>query len=241
MARYAIGDIHGCAKALRTLIQSIEPGTDDELIFMGDYVDRGPDSRDVIEQLIELKARCRVVALRGNHEVMLVGVALGGCDPEAWLRSGGAATVASYGGATSKIPSRHLEFLESLVPAYQTETEIFVHAMYDPECDVHEQSDELTYWTHLPVPLPPPHGSGRRVYLGHTPQASGDVLFRPHLVCVDTYCFGGGYLTALDLTTERVVQVNRHGHVRKVPFMRMVGGLAACGRWFARGRIGSRL
>ncbi|MEO9595099.1 metallophosphoesterase family protein, partial [Rhodopirellula bahusiensis] len=71
MARHVIGDIHGCAKALRSMIQELAPTADDELIFLGDYIDRGPDSRDVVEQLITLQSTCKVVPLRGNHEWML--------------------------------------------------------------------------------------------------------------------------------------------------------------------------
>ena len=92
MRRFVIGDIHGCAKALRTLIETIAPRAEDELVFLGDYVDRGPDSRDVVDQVIDLHDRCRVVALRGNHEIMLMGVALGGLDDTVWLANGGKAT-----------------------------------------------------------------------------------------------------------------------------------------------------
>ncbi len=105
MRRFVIGDIHGCAKALRTLIETIAPQPDDELVFLGDYVDRGPDSRDVVDQVIELQQQCRVVALRGNHEIMLMGVAIGGLDDSVWLANGGKATVSSYGGCLSKIPA----------------------------------------------------------------------------------------------------------------------------------------
>lgn len=75
MRRFVIGDIHGCGKALRTLIETIDPDTEDEIVFMGDYIDRGPDSRDVVQQVLDLRERCQVVALRGNHEIMLLGVA----------------------------------------------------------------------------------------------------------------------------------------------------------------------
>lgn len=240
MRRFVIGDIHGCSKALRTLLQEIHPRSADELVFLGDYVDRGPDSRDVVEQVMRLQSRCRVVALRGNHEVMLMGVAMGGCDPETWLRSGGHATVASYGGSISKVPEKHLNFFRSLKPAYETDREIFVHAMYDPYTGVMTQSDELTYWTHLPAPLPPPHRSGKRVFVGHTPQANGEILYRAHLVGIDTYCFGGGYLSALNLEDDTVLQADRHGHLRRMPIERAMHLVAwsyrRCGRWVRVGR-----
>ncbi|EGF24208.1 metallophosphoesterase family protein [Rhodopirellula baltica] len=232
MARYVIGDVHGCAKALRSMIQELAPTADDELIFLGDYIDRGPDSRDVIDQLIELQSACKVIPLRGNHEWMLQSVVSRGLDDAMWLRSGGKATVTSYGGSTGKIPKDHLAFFEALLPSYETEQEIFVHAMYDPSCDVESQSDELTYWTHLPASLPAPHHSGKRVFVGHTPQPTGEVLRHTHLVCMDTYCFGGGFLSAMDLESETVLQVDRHGHIRRVPVERFAMLMKGCVQWF---------
>ncbi len=231
MARYVIGDVHGCAKALRSLIDVLKLGSNDELVFVGDYVDRGPNSRDVVEQMLELSQQCRVFALRGNHEIMLQGVVMSDLDDATWLRSGGKATVASYGGSVTKIPSRHLDFFAGLSRSLETETEIFVHAMYHPLQKIEEQSDELTYWTHLPTPLPPPHCSGKRVYLGHTPQPRGEVLCHSHLVGIDTYCFGGGYLTAMDLETGGITQADRHGHIRRVPIEHLMLAMSRCVKW----------
>jgi serine/threonine protein phosphatase 1 len=216
MRRFVIGDIHGCAKALRTVIECIDPCPDDELIFLGDYVDRGPDSRGVIDQIIELQSRCRVVALRGNHEIMLMGVAYGGLEGKLWLESGGNATVTSYGGTLERIPDSHKVFLHSLRPHYETRDAIFVHACYEASKPMEQQSDEIRYWTHLAA-VPPPHCSGKRVFVGHTPQAGGMVLDLGHLVCVDTYCFGTGYLTAMNLETDEMIQVDKKGFRRRVP------------------------
>jgi len=220
MRRFAIGDIHGCSKALRSLIESIDPQPEDELVFLGDYVDRGPDSRNVVDQLIALRKQCRVVTLRGNHEIMLLGVALSGLDDSVWLVNGGNATVASYGGCLSKIPPDHLAFFQDLDPYYETSDSIFVHAGYHPQLALHEQEDATMYWNHLPHPLPAPHKSGKRVFVGHTPQARGDVLDGGHVVCVDTYCFGGGYLSAYELGRGDVIQTDLHGHVRRPPAIR---------------------
>src|SRR5690554_6025128 len=108
MRRYVIGDIHGCSKALRSLVDEIAPSQDDQLIFLGDFIDRGPDSRGVIDQVIELSQRTRVVAIRGNHEVMLMGVLMGGLDANWWCQTGGQSTLASYGGSIERIPAAHL-------------------------------------------------------------------------------------------------------------------------------------
>ncbi|MEM6469956.1 MAG: metallophosphoesterase family protein [Planctomycetota bacterium] len=214
--RLVIGDIHGCSKALRTLIECIKPRAEDELVFLGDYVDRGPDSRGVIDQLIELQAQCKVVALRGNHEIMLCGVAFGGLDAKLWLEAGGKATVVSYGGKLDKIPAAHREFFQSLLPHYETEREIFVHACYEASLPMDDQSDDTRYWQHVHLP-PAPHVSGKRVFVGHTPQASGMIRDLGYLVCVDTYCFGTGYLTAMDVRNDELIQVDKRGFRRRVP------------------------
>lgn len=216
MRRFVIGDIHGCDKALRTLLECIAPTPDDEVIFLGDYVDRGPNSRGVIDQIIDLQSRCKVVALRGNHEIMLCSVAYGGLEAEMWLGAGGKATVTSYGGSLEKIPESHKAFLQGLLPHYETEEAIFVHACYESRTPMAELGDELRYWTHLTL-SPGPHFSGKKVFLGHTPQPSGIVLDLGYLVCVDTYCFGGGYLTAMNVDTHEVIQVDKHGFRRRVP------------------------
>ncbi|MCC9603457.1 serine/threonine protein phosphatase [Stieleria sp. JC731] len=216
MRRFVIGDIHGCSKALRTLIDTIAPKKDDELIFLGDYVDRGPDSRGVIDQLVDLQSRCNVIPLRGNHEIMLCGVAFSHLDPEMWLNSGGNATVTSYGGSLDKIPDSHVKFLRGLRPHYETQNAIFVHANYDHTLPMEAQPDDVRYWQHL-TRATPPHCSGKRVYVGHTPQASGMVLDLGYLVCVDTYCFGTGYLTAMNVGTDECIQVDRKGFRRRVP------------------------
>lgn len=219
MRRFAIGDIHGCSKALRTLIEVIDPQPTDELVFLGDYVDRGPDARDVVDQIIELRERCRVVTLRGNHEIMLMSVALGGLSDVVWLTNGGSATVASYGGCLTRIPRRHLDFFQDLLPYYETEDTIFVHAGYRPERDMHEQDDATIYWNHLPSPLPAQHQSGKQVFVGHTPQPSGRIFDAGHLVCIDTYCFGGGLLTACQVDTREIIQTDRHGHQKRAPLL----------------------
>lgn len=230
MRRFVIGDIHGCAKALDTLIDSIAPTKADEIVFLGDYVDRGPNSRDVINQVIELGKSCRTVTLRGNHEIMLQGVALYGMDDQVWLSNGGNSTVASYGGNVSRIPEHHLDFFRSLRPYYEIEEAIFVHAGYVPELEMRLQDETALYWMHLTDPFPGPHCSGKRVFVGHTPQPGGTVLDIGHLVGIDTYCFGGGFLTAMELASEDIIQVNRQGHVRKTPLKKLYDGT----RWVAK-------
>lgn len=214
MRRFVIGDIHGCSKALRTILETISPTSEDQIIFLGDYIDRGPDSRGVIDLMLSTSRSTRMVALRGNHELMLMGVLFGGCDPDIWLLSGGNATLASYGGALERIPTSHTDFFHSLRCHYETENELFIHAGYQPDVPFERTDDAYRYWNHL-LEVPPPHFSGKRAFVGHTPQASGKILDRGHIVCLDTYCFGGGWLTALNLDTNEVFQANRHGHLKR--------------------------
>lgn len=226
MRRIVIGDIHGCSKALRALVDELAPNRDDTLIFLGDYIDRGPDSRGVIDIIIETSRRSRVVPLRGNHEVMLLGVLFGGLDPDWWVKNGGQSTLASYGGALERMPQSHLDFFRSLRSHHETEKEIFIHAGYNPHSPIELTEDADRYWNH-PTIWPGPHFSGKRVYVGHTPQPSGDVLNLGHLVCVDTYCFGNGWLTAMDIDTHQILQASKHGHLRRVPLVAMIS-------WFKR-------
>src|SRR6516225_5447385 len=84
----AIGDVHGCAEALAALIQAIQPGPDDQIVTLGDYIDGGPDSCGVIDQLLALSGRCRLIPLLGNHEEMLLAALEGRSELASWLHFG---------------------------------------------------------------------------------------------------------------------------------------------------------
>src|SRR4051794_4584430 len=116
MRTLAIGDIHGCLQALCTLLDAVGLNPDDRVITLGDYVDRGPDSKGVLDRLTELYAAGQLVALRGNHDQMMIDVFHGG-DPALWLSCGGPATLRSYGIPVSvepeldQVPPSHWDFL----------------------------------------------------------------------------------------------------------------------------------
>ncbi|MEM9643935.1 MAG: hypothetical protein AAF989_02980, partial [Planctomycetota bacterium] len=131
------------------------------------------------------------------------------------LASGGRATLASYGGTLSRMPESHLRFFQDLRSHYETAEHIFVHAGYTPGEPMSKVTDADAYWNHLSFPPPLPHQSGKTVFVGHTPQSHGNVLDLGHVICLDTYCFGGGYLTAMDVNSRDVIQVDRHGHQRR--------------------------
>jgi serine/threonine protein phosphatase 1 len=210
----AIGDIHGCAAAFDALLTAIQPGADDLLIPLGDYVDRGPHSRQVIERLLELRSRCQLVPLLGNHEIMMLAAYEDHSQAFYWLQSGGQATLDSYGGLPTSVPESHLRFLRECVPFYETDEHFFVHANYIPEQPLSAQPEFMLYWMHLHAFRPARHASGKVALVGHTPQKEGNILRLDHLICLDTFCVGGGWLSAMDVVSGTVWQASLSGTLR---------------------------
>lgn len=214
MRTIAIGDIHGCDAALEELIAAVDPAPDDRLVFLGDYIDRGPDSARVLDRLLDLAERCDAIYLQGNHDLLPGSWHRGELDRSLWAALGGEETLESYGGGPSPtIPELHLDFLANCRPYFETDTHMFVHANYCCGKPLAETDPQVLQWTHLSWPLPRPHCSGKVVVCGHTPQTDGRVADFGHLVCVDTYCFGGGALSAYDVDSRSVLQVNYRGRV----------------------------
>ena len=119
MRTLAIGDIHGCHVALTCLLEQVQPHPEDRIVFLGDYIDRGPASREVVDTLLSLKKVCSTIFLRGNHEEMLLDARKNAGEARLWQLSGGFETVASYGAVEdsdglSCIPATHWSFLYSL-------------------------------------------------------------------------------------------------------------------------------
>jgi serine/threonine protein phosphatase 1 len=219
----AIGDIHGCSAALRVLLDALTPDSDDTVITLGDYVDRGPDSKGALDQLIGLSDRCRLVPLLGNHEEMLLASLASSRNLELWLRCGGVETVRSYGwapggqrrGLADLVPGRHQEFLFGCRPYHETETHLFMHAGYVPDLAMEDQPTEALRWRVTDASTSAPHRSGKVAIVGHTPQKSGKVLDLGFLKCIDTNCYRGGWLTALEVTSDQVWQADNQGRLRK--------------------------
>jgi serine/threonine protein phosphatase 1 len=219
VVRYlAIGDIHGCFKALTTLAEFVPFQPDDMLVTLGDYVDRGPNSCAVLDWLISWKRRHKVIALRGNHEMMMLQAHKSEAGLERWLDCGGDKTLASYSpfgddGKLVDVPDHHWHFLkEDTVGWHETDTHIFVHANAYPEIPMADQPDFMLYWEGFDYP--PPHSSGKILVCGHTPQGSGTPCSIGHAICIDTGVFGKGWLTCLDVGTGRYWQANQQGETR---------------------------
>jgi serine/threonine protein phosphatase 1 len=211
---FAIGDIHGCITALTTLIDVVELRDDDTIVTLGDYVDRGPDSRAVVDFIMNLGEVHQLVALRGNHEIMMLDAREKDSWLRPWLSYGGEATLQSYGGSFGDVPDAHIDFFENkLHRYYESETHIFVHANLAPDVALADQSDAALFWQKYKDPGP--HNSGKTMVCGHTAQQSGMPLSNAHSVCIDTWAHGDGWLTCLEVGSGMVWQANEAGETRR--------------------------
>lgn len=222
---YAVGDIHGELAKLDALLEKLPLEQDDRLVFLGDYVDRGPDSRGVVDRLIELQKRQSCVFLLGNHESMFLdfldwrGAEYFGGD--AFLMNGGERTLASYGYFDEEeadkpfdLPLEHRKFFQNLVLHHLEGDYLFLHAGL--RADELQQSDlryalrrarvEDLLWTRSFGDLP--HRLGVTVVYGHTPRSDFAVRRNdPFSIGIDTGAVYGGKLTAIRLPDETIFQV----------------------------------
>lgn len=220
MRTLAIGDIHGCLAALDALLDIVQPQPDDLVVTLGDYVDRGPDSKGVLDRLIELRGRCRHVALKGNHDLMMRDARTNLAEFEEWLLCGGKQTLESYRANLNwslfpdAVPASHWRFLEEIcVPYHEIDTHFFVHANAYADIPLAEQPDHMLYWERLSN-LTTPHESGKIMICGHSQQRSGMPLNLGHAVCIDTWAYGNGWLTCLDVETGMYWLANQRGENR---------------------------
>jgi serine/threonine protein phosphatase 1 len=191
----AIGDIHGCVGKLNSLLAQLP--SEGTLVFLGDYIDRGPDSRGVLNRLIGLASERSCVFLLGNHEQMALKASSGdysvGRD---WRANGGRATLNNYWGG--KVLPEHVAFLDATVPYYTTNEYIFVHGGLEHGVPV-ERTDPVTLcWMREPF-LSSEENWGRLVIHGHTPTRDHRPHLRPNRINLDTGAVFGGPLTALIL------------------------------------------
>ena len=210
---FAIGDIHGCDIALNAVLSEIDPQLNDTVIVLGDVIDRGPNSRGAVERLIGLRGECNLVPILGNHEEMMFEALESGLQGSRWLMYGGEPMLRSYGGQVEDIPPLHLDFLAAGLSYYETEKDIFVHANLEADLPLEQQNIGYLRWRHFSGEEQP-HMSGKRVICGHTPQQSGIPLVRDGWVGIDTFAYGGLYLTALDVETNEIFQASQNGHTR---------------------------
>ncbi len=213
---FAIGDIHGCPDELEAMLQAIAPGAGDTVVFVGDYVDRGPSARAVIDLALALeKTHAEVVFLKGNHEDMMLSfLGLPGNYGESFLFNGGVATLESYGlkeddlaEARERIPEPHLDFFKSLAVSYLRPPYLFVHAGILPTRQLEDQQSEDMLWIRQEFILHP-HQIDATVVFGHTPMR-GVMVDLPYKLGIDTGLVYGGKLTCVEFTEGVLYQVQR--------------------------------
>jgi len=211
---FAIGDIHGCVDELAAMLSAIAPVRGDTVVFVGDYVDRGPAARDVIELLFEYRrGDGEYVFLKGNHEDMMLSfLGLPGHYGESFLFNGGASTLESYGvaegaPALEQIPAQHVDFLKSLATSYLHPPYLFVHAGIAPLRQLEEQTVEDMLWIRQEF-IFNPHHLGATVVFGHTPMRAVMVDL-PYKLGIDTGLVYGGKLSCIEFNEGVLYQVGR--------------------------------
>lgn len=221
----AIGDVHGHLDEMKELLGLVSEHDPDFIVFLGDYVDRGPDTRGVINEIRSilgpgLTSGSAVVFLKGNHEDMLIQAAHGRMDPSMWLSNGGDKVFKQYTGTLDpsllspqelsekmKLLQEDADFLDNLPLTVQTEKHIFVHAgipISDIDFDDPRLQDQFLWYRGKQ-----PKWRGKRVVHGHTPVKR--VLITEDEINVDTGCGFGLSLSAViideDANTEVVVSI----------------------------------
>ncbi len=201
MYTYVIGDIHGMRDMLERLLDTIPlDARRDALVFLGDYIDRGPDSRGVIESILALMGQgIKVVCLMGNHEIMWRRF-IARQDTLTFLVNGGRKTLDSYRESGTKtklvIPPAHLDFLDGLRSYYEVDEFLMVHAGLRPGVELSGQIEDDLFWIREDF-IHSSHDFGKRIIFGHTP------FDRPHVdrykIGIDTGAVYGNRLTCVRL------------------------------------------
>lgn len=202
---YAIGDVHGCADKLDRLLDRIRAhaaGRPMRLVFLGDYIDRGPDSRRVIATIRRLQSGLDdVICLRGNHEAILLDAFRTG-DEELWLLNGALQTLVSYDAMrAADLPREDVEWISSLRLSFDDGRRFFVHAGVNPLASLDRQTEQDLVWIREPF-LSSDRDFGRLVVHGHTPLRTGRPDLRRNRLNLDTAAVYGGPLSAAAFTAQ---------------------------------------
>jgi serine/threonine protein phosphatase 1 len=225
---YVVGDVHGRADLLDQLLRHIDldlarrPIHQAIQVFLGDYIDRGPASREVLDRLIERNRTHEMVFLRGNHETFLLEFLENPAVLGEWRRFGGLETLLSYGlkpvfnstpveqielahTFAEVLPESHLQFLKALKPWFSCGDFFFVHAGVNPRVPLTEQLEEDLLWIRDDF-LTADTNFGKLVVHGHTPMAEPDI--RSNRINIDTGAFATGRLTCLIIEGSEMMFFN---------------------------------
>jgi serine/threonine protein phosphatase 1 len=210
MRKFAIGDIHGCLDKLEDLLSKIDPRPDDVLIFLGDYIDRGENTKEVIETLIKLSSHCECIFLRGNHEDMFIEYMEFGTNRGIFLSNGGDMTILSYTGEkiasgkmlSSALPHDHKRFMTTLKWLHEDDRYIYVHAGIRAGIPLVFQDRMDLIWIRQEF-YKAPTGVDKKIIFGHSPFI--EPFIRNDKIGIDTGAVYGRCLTAIELPSERFI------------------------------------
>jgi serine/threonine protein phosphatase 1 len=205
---FALGDIHGCLGKLEDLISKIRPEKDDIFIFLGDYIDRGYNPKEVIDFLIGFATEVPCIFLRGNHEDMFLEFLEFGTNKTIFFANGGLKTIDSYirpkpftshAKVAYCLPEDHRDFYASLKWYHEDNDYIYAHAGVKPDIPIHLQDRRDLIWIRDEF-IFSSTGLKKKVIFGHTPFARP--LSKPDKIGIDTGAVYGGTLTAVQLPQE---------------------------------------
>ena len=203
---FVVGDVHGCLEMLKRLIDKIEwNSSNDRLIFIGDYIDRGQDSKGVVDFILKLKKDSPLIqCLIGNHEQMFLDY-LSGVDSQSFILNGGLPTLRSYNEERLRsedplIPSAHLDFFSSLLPMIELEQCYIVHAGFRPNIRIEDQDIIDMIWIRDEF-IYSDYDFGEVVIFGHTPFNSPIIM--KNKIGIDTGAVYGNCLTCLELPEKK--------------------------------------
>jgi len=190
---FAVGDIHGCSEAMERLIAFIEEyAASGTIVFLGDYIDRGSRSDDVLKRLMDgPKPGWNWICLKGNHEDMMCGAYAGRSERSWWLDNGGLDTEMSFGG---RVPNDCLAWAQALPAIHVDEHRIFAHAGVSPEFPLDRQSERDLLWLRVPLDYSGDYW-GKHLVHGHTPSDKNPKTVG-NRTNIDSACVFGGFLTA---------------------------------------------
>jgi serine/threonine protein phosphatase 1 len=216
----AIGDVHGCTVAFDTLLSAVDLQPEDTLVMLGDYGDRGPDTKGVFDRLLILSRNHHIVALRGNHEQMMLSARANHASWLDWEKNGGNATLRSYGSLNS-VPPEHWDFIQhQCLDYWECDTHFFVHGNVYPNVPLWEQPTYKLYWGRFDDAKP--HESGKIMVCGHSSQKNGLPRNFGYAVCLDTWVYGAGWLTCMDISTGRIWQADQSGQQRNLSLSNII-------------------
>lgn len=216
---FAFGDIHGCNQQLKLLLKNIDPHSDDTLIFLGDMIDRGDDSKGVIDTIWQYEKICHVISIMGNHEEMMLNALKYADERKYWFKFGGIETLQSFNQPPDlhgilAISFQYFDWLKRLKPYYETDDFIFCHAMPFYHLSMHNQTSNGLRWRFIEK-NDSGHISNKKIICGHTAQKSGNVLVQNNIICIDTYACGGQKLTALEINNMMAWQIDNQLNLTK--------------------------